>query len=556
MNIFAKQGIHSADGEMYAILMSDADPALLPKAGDVISDFNLERITNLSNLFTASLINSGDSLVKSTMHAIRPVHLGDQEPIRVVTQQGDISSVLINVPKKAVIQAGRDLINTPMQIQQVSSDDASVISAGRDLRFVPILDNDGNVDSSDKRIKIEVAGPGRALVKTGRDLDLGASVGLTTVGNLVNPNLGGVGASLDVIVGLQEGKPDYSAFINKYLLDSNNYVAERNETISLISTFMRDRTGDANLSENDALLAFAELSTNEIIPVQSKLQAILSKVFFNELKLSGSASATDKSAGNQIGFAAIDTLFPNNQWSGDLSLFYSKIQTVAGGDINLMVPGGEVNAGLSVAPSGANVKKADELGIVVQGDGQINAFVKNDFIVNTSRVFTLGGGDILIWSSEGDIDAGKGAKSALSVVVDPPFFNEKDELVVPAPKITDGSGIRTAAALGKTPGDVFLLAPKGVVNAGEAGIAGTNVTISATAVLGANNIQVGGVGAGVPVASTGSVAAGLTGVGNLTSGVTQMAENSVGGDMTKSSANSVAKSILGMLSVEVLGFGE
>ena len=94
-------------------------------------------------------------------------------------------------------------------------------------------------------------------------------------------------------------------------------------------------------------------------------------------------------------------------------MFYSKIQTFAGGDINFYVPGGQVNAGLAVTPEGT--KKAADLGITVQREGQLNAFVKDDFIVNTSRVFTIGGGDLLIWSSEGDIDAGKGAKSALSV---------------------------------------------------------------------------------------------------------------------------------------------
>ena len=36
----------------------------------------------------------------------------------------------------------------------------------------------------------------------------------------------------------------------------------------------------------------------------------------------------------------------------------------------------------------------------------MQALAQQDFLVNQSRVFTLGGGDILIWSSSGDIDAG------------------------------------------------------------------------------------------------------------------------------------------------------
>ena len=274
-------------------------------------------------------------------------------------------------------------------------------------------------------------------------------------------------------------------------------------------------------------------------------------MFFNELKLAGSASAADKSKGNKSGFEAIDTLFPGNKWKGDMNLFFSKLQTISGGDINLFVPGGEVNAGVAVMSDGS--KSADKLGIVAQSKGDINAFVKNDFIVNTSRVFTLGGGDILIWSSDGNIDAGKGAKTALAVKIDPPFFDSDNKLVIPAPKITSGSGIRTAASPGIAAGDVFLFAPRGVVDAGEAGIGGTNVTISATAVLGANNISIGGVGTGVPQASTGSIAAGLTGTSNMTASVSQAGETAVKQDDDKKKKKDA---MLGLLSVDILGFGD
>ena len=75
--------------------------------------------------------------------------------------------------------------------------------------------------------------------------------------------------------------------------------------------------------------------------------------------------------------------------------------------------------------------------------------------------------------------------------------------------------------------------------------------------INANNIQVSGVGTGVPVASTGSMAAGLTGASNLSSGVSQMAESAVNNDVAKDSASkALAKAVLGILSVEILGFGE
>ncbi len=284
---------------------------------------------------------------------------------------------------------------------------------------------------------------------------------------------------------------------------------------------------------------------------------MINRLFFNELKIAGTASASADGEGNERGFAAINALFPNAEWKGDLNLFFSKLQTIQGGNIDLLVPGGEINAGLAVSFSGA--KPSSELGIVAQGTGNINALVHNDFIVNQSRVFALSGGDILIWSSEGDIDAGRGAKSAIAAP--PPIisFDKAGNLVIEFPPIVSGSGIRTAATFGNIPGDVFLFAPKGVVNAGEAGIGGTNVTISATAVLGANNISVGGVSTGVPAASTGSLAAGLTGVSNTTASVNQAAQASADMSKDKDEEEKAANSKdtkLGTLSVDILGYGE
>ncbi len=550
LNILAKQAITSSNGQ-YSLTMSDANPALIATALNPIISGN--SVDPVYSIFNTLALDTGLNL--ALFHADTPIHTGDKIPARLVTQQGDISSVQINLPKQAIIQAGNDLLNSSINIQQILLTDASIISAGRDIKFVTDLNSDGNPTAKNDTYKIQIAGPGDVLVKTGRNLDLGASVGLSSVGNIYNPALPSTGANLDVLVGLNAGTPNYAAFIDKYLVTNPLYVDQYTLVKSLITSFMKQESGNNTLTDAKALAAFKALAPNRTLSIQPQLNSILTSVFFNELKIAGTASASDKTKGNAGGFAAIDTLFPGNQWQGDLTLFFSKLQTVSGGDINLMVPGGQVNAGQAVAPSGAGAKTADQLGIVAQSTGSINAFVKNDFIVNTSRVFTLGGGDIEIWSSEGNIDAGKGAKSALSVTVDPPFFDASNKLVIPAPKITSGSGIRTAASTGVVPGNVFLFAPKGIVDAGEAGIGGTNVTISATAVLGANNISVGGVSAGVPAASTGSVAAGLTGTSNMTANVSQVAQAATEQDKDKEEEKK-KNMTLGMLSVEFIGFGE
>jgi hypothetical protein len=546
LNVLAKQGIVSDTG-LHSIIMSDADPDLkIANAYLTINVGDTKVVGDTENIF--NIINN----VSNTIHALTPIHNVDLQPARIVTQTGDISSVQFILPKKSIIQSGRDLINSPIQVQNINQDDGSVISAGRDIIFTTVLDKNGASSNNDLN-QISISGPGNALIKSGRNLDLGTSTGLITVGNTTNPALPLAGASLDVLVGLNEGTPSYKAFIDKYLHKNPLYAEQLILVKAVITPFMNRLTGNA-LSDAEALNEFSKLTGDQTLAIQPQLNAILNGVFFNELKIAGSGSAANKSAGNQGGFEAIDTLFPGNAWQGDLSLFFSKLQTINGGDINLLVPGGQVNAGLAVAPSGSGAKSADQLGIVAQRQGNINAFVKNDFTVNTSRVFTLGGGDILIWSSEGNIDAGKGAKSALSVTMDPPYYDANDKLVYPAPKITSGSGIRTAASLGVPAGNVFLFAPKGVVDAGEAGIGGSNVTISATAVLGANNIQVSGTSTGVPVASVGSVAAGLTGTSNVTANASQVAQAAMGDEDKEKADNK--NMTLGMLSVELLGFGE
>lgn len=540
VNILAEQDFKSAAAAS-RLAMSDADRALLPAAMSPVARSNMSDAAARINPFGLS----------SFVHAATPVHAGDAEPVRIVTRSGDIDNVQLNLAKKAVLQTGGDFKNTLIWIQHANPNDGTVFNIGRDLKYTSNRDLNGQLVPNINEIKL--AGAGELLIKTGRHLDLGAAVGISTVGDLTNPALADSGATVSILVGLNGREPAYVEFIETYLMADAGYAAYAAELFDLITVYMRNRLQDPGLDSEAAWTAFKMLDANDYLTLQPQLNALIVPVYMNEIKESGSAAAGSGQLGNERGYAAIETLFPGTDWRGDLSLFFSKIHTLDDGGINLFVPGGQINAGLAV---GTDAKEASDLGIVAQRAGDINAVLLDDFLVNQSRVFSLAGGDIVLWSSEGDLNAGAGAKS--SIAAPPPriTFDENGNLVIVFPPIVSGSGIRTAAEAGKVPGDVYLFAPKGVVDAGEAGIGGSNVTISATAVLGANNIQVSGIGTGVPVASTGSLAAGLTGAGNLTAAVSQMAESSVGGDVGKDTANALAKAVMGILSVEVIGFGE
>lgn len=277
---------------------------------------------------------------------------------------------------------------------------------------------------------------------------------------------------------------------------------------------------------------------NELPEAAGQLLAM--EGFFNELRKSGEEAGAAIASGAVVdysrGFAAIEQLFPaQGNYSGDLSLLFSKIYSVDGGEIDIVVPGGAINAGVNVKPPAADNKGPGGLGIVAQGEGELNVFSNGSFLVNASRAMTLGGGDLTAWSSVGDIDAGKGAKSAIAAPAPNITVDSNGNVKVDFAAAVSGSGIRTVAAGGDTRlANAFLIAPNGEVSAGDAGIdVAGSVIIAAPRVVGLDNIQ-GGVSVNVAPAADSSVG-GLQGLGGVLASVTKsvvddVASGSVDGD--------------------------
>jgi filamentous hemagglutinin len=246
-------------------------------------------------------------------------------------------------------------------------------------------------------------------------------------------------------------------------------------------------------------------------------------------------------------------------YDGDLTLTTSQIYTDSGGNISILVPGGDINVGLANAPTTIQQKPASSLGIVAEGTGNVDIYSLGDVNVETSRIFTLGGGNILIWSTLGSIDAGNGSKSSLSVP--PPTISVSKTGVITlsfGASLAAGSGIRTIQTdPNAPPGDVDLDAPVGTVNAGDAGIgAAGNINIAAAHVIGIDNINFGGTSSGVP-SDLSSLGASLSGVSSAAAGTTTSSTS------TAQEANNAAKetaplaqTALSWLDVFVTGLGE
>jgi hypothetical protein len=203
-------------------------------------------------------------------------------------------------------------------------------------------------------------------------------------------------------------------------------------------------------------------------------------------------------------------------------------------------------------------RKPSELGIVTQKAGDIRVYTAGDVLVNQSRMFTLLGGSILVWSTAGDIDAGRGAKSAISAPPPSVIVDSSGRVTIDFSGAVAGSGIRTILTDDTIkPGDVDLIAPAGFVNAGDAGIgAAGNLNVAAQTVVGLDNIQVGGVSTGVP-AETSGLGASLSGASNVASSASQASEDAMsGGADAANSQDGMAASSLSWLDVAVVGLGE
>ncbi len=96
--------------------------------------------------------------------------------------------------------------------------------------------------------------------------------------------------------------------------------------------------------------------------------------------------------------------FPGDGLEGNVQSGNLLVRTNLGGSIGVYTPGG----GLEIAALNQNVEA--NYGLIALGYGRIDIFAKQNVVVNCSRVLTFSGGDITIWSTLGDINAGRGAR--------------------------------------------------------------------------------------------------------------------------------------------------
>ena len=282
---------------------------------------------------------------------------------------------------------------------------------------------------------------------------------------------------------------------------------------SQLVAFVAQRTGVAS-DPAGAAQRFTQL------PIEQQA-LFMNQVLGSELRAAGRASLSGARVDYLRGYAALDALYPGSRAIGNISLANSQAKTSQSGSIRLNAPGGSVNVG-DLSGSGL-AKSASDLGLVTVAGGSIDAAVRYSLEVNQSRVFTLAVGDVLLWASLGNLDAGRGAKTVVGAPPPLVTIDKNGRVVVDISGSFSGSGI----AVLDSASSLDLYAAQGEINTGDAGIKSAgNAFFGAIRFVGADNLSVGGLSIGAPPpAPTGGGTAGLANLGQaVASSVAKVAD--------------------------------
>ncbi|WP_347989536.1 filamentous haemagglutinin family protein [Methylomonas sp. AM2-LC] len=517
----------------------------------VLTPLNANNFT----LDTAYWLNQ-NSYENTNAHAAVPVHNSDTQHNKIISAKGSIlgtgNSAFIISAKATDISAALDLSNLNLSLQNLNStyQDVSSLSVGGNISYTATPDPVSGSFTSSKSPGIQIAGPGWLNVWAGGNIDLGISNGITSVGSLYNTALPSLGANITVLAG--QPALQISISVDDYL---QTYVYNPDYEASLQQQLQTSQSVPLATALQNLIAAINTSKTNlaQAKNSNSSLQAAISVLFSQFNWVDTAVNTSEGTAAYQVGYDAIKLLFPD-PGKGNITLNFSEIQTQAGGNINLLAPGGLVNVGLNASDLSIS-KSADQLGIVAQGQGNVNILTSGDVQVNQSRIFTLDAGNITVWSSEGNIDAGRGAKSSLASEFPIANYDAYGNLILTYPATVSGSGIRAQSGYNSTEiGNISLIAPHGEVNAGEAGIGGNNVIIAALIIGNPGNIQNSGFSLGIPQAPSTVIATDST--GSALAGITKQVSmnlNTEDDTLTKQSAKSEKVAIL---DTEILGFGQ
>ncbi len=544
----------------------------------------------------------------------RSLHAGDASVARFYAASGDIVGVKSGAVVRfnggggvvrsvdtwyeaalpVSVRAGRDILGLDVTALHSNARDFSLIEAGRDIVYA----------------NAQVAGPGTLLMQAGRQLRQEDVASVRSLGAIVRGDTR-PGADLAVLAGVGSAGPDYASFLARYLDGARGlqagealgthpgkvvqayggemtlrgwlaaefgYAGDDAGAPAELARQQALRDADTNKARRDLKNDFEQDSGVYLVNwlrkhhgyqgdeagagaalaalAPAELGIYARQLFFAELKEGGREYNDDGGPrfGSYLrGRRAIAALFPDVdaagtplRYDGSFTMYGGAgLRSNFGGNIQLLTPGGRQVLGVEgVAPPAS-------AGVVTQGQGNIQLYAQGSLLLGQSRIMTTFGGHIQAWSAEGDINAGRGAKT--TVLYTPPrrvydaFGNVTLSPTVPS----TGAGIGTLAPIPEVPaGDVDLIAPLGTIDAGEAGIrVSGNVNVAALHVVNAANIQVQGDSKGIPVTVSVNTNA-LTSASAAATSASSAAQDVMQRDRAAARQNQPS-----IFNVQILGFG-
>ncbi|MGW8304735.1 MAG: filamentous hemagglutinin family protein [Achromobacter pulmonis] len=496
------------------------------------------------------------------------------------------------------VRAGRDILGMSALGLHSNANDLSQVSAGRDI----------------VRADLKVAGPGTLLVQAGRNIRQDDVASIVSIGAIVRGDAR-PGADIAVLAGVGPQGPDYAGLLARYLdparalaagqtLGANpdrvvqSYAGELSLAgwLRQVYGYQGDEAGapaelaqrqaqldaevaaDPSRKRRDLMQDYRQESELHLVnwlrahqgydggedgaraaldALASEQQGIYARqLYFAELR-KGGREYTDQDgprSGSYLrGRRAIAALFPRTDaegaqrlYQGDFTMYGGAgLRTQFGGDIQVLAPGGQQVLGIEGAAPPATA------GVVTQGQGDIQLYALGSVLLGQSRIMTTFGGHIQAWSAEGDINAGRGAKT--TVLYTPPkrVYDALGNVTLAPTAPSTGAGIATLAPIAEVPaGDVDLVAPLGTIDAGEAGIrVSGNVNVAALHVVNAANIQVQGDSKGIPVTAVVNTGA-LSSASAASSAASGAAQDSAQRARQQARQNQPS-----VISVQILGYG-
>lgn len=496
-------------------------------------------------------------------HAATPVHLGDPNAARM-SISGDMNNLTLVSPKRAEVTVHGNMLNAGLTAQNLSPLDETTLTVDGDIRnrvpytFYEALATPPDFEAFGRAVPAFSSNPFLYNAQTRRLIFQGRMSfdQLQAYQSFPVPVLDSFGHPL-LVDGL--GNPVAVDPLGRPLVPTETFP------VLTLGRFV------------DSAVVQALYNASQDVPLQSGTGYMVSgpgKLTINarHLDLGDTAGIVSKGPAANAAVAALGPAANVSlNLSGDLSMFASRIVSSAGGQLDLNVAG---TVQLGSPDSVIRFKSDPGRGIYSASSGDINLIAGGNINVQDSRIASYDGGNLLVRSLNGNVNAGDGRVDTQTVNqfrVDP-----VTGAVTSSSRVIPGSGL-IATTFPDSPntvvGNITVETPRGNIIAGSGGIVQVNLSahptpggrVSLTAgseaggvVTSPGDINVSGsgvIGVNVSLKATGNISGVAVAQQNIDISSRQSVSISAlgGGDVKASASGTISGTLVGVGGVSASG---